>query len=308
MAAFSRMQTPALSRVHSHSGSISSIPHSIDSTIQSRPSLYSFPSTGQSISLGGSRPGKPHRKRKKRVVNLRKQSEIAENAETEFNFEDGSTVTDSTSVTGDTSEAPSIFSDPPPTSSSSLGKERESMSPMTSPRLPRKTGSLGDAHESARPRLTSSSSHSMNRVASRSFGDDPFTDKTMPDSDHNATLRAKRRTHDMRIDIDATPRASMYLGQAKSAYPQEESSIAPILRRSVTSDEKAFGAPSPTPLPNFVQFLNDSASSRSIAERAWMMKMASEMSRKYDEERAKGSFDPYQPPKDDISPPPAYAR
>ena len=309
MSAFSRVVTPALSRVHSHTGSLSSIPHSLDSTIQGRPSLYSFPSTGHSITLGGGQHGKARRKRKKRVVNLRKQPE---SAEPEVVIEDGSTVTDSASVTESTSESPSIFSAPPATSSSGMGKEGELMSPIASPRLPRRSGSLSGRsvpmQAEAGTRGGPSSQPSIH--SSRNTTEDPFTSKQLDDEPApDATIRMKRRQNaPMSIDIDATPRASMYLPEARSASYRGETSKAPSLQRRSTGDERSSGSTAPAPLPNFMQFLNESASTGSIAEQAWMMKMASEMSKRYEEERAKGSFAPWTPQEDDSNPPPAYAR
>jgi mitochondrial distribution and morphology protein 34 len=119
MPAFqSRAVTPALSRVHSHTGSLS-MASTYESSSLSRPSLYSFPSTGQSVALG--RHGKT-RKGKKRVVNLRKQPE---GAQPETAIDDGSTATDSASVTGSTSDAPSVFSAPPGTTSSGIMREHD---------------------------------------------------------------------------------------------------------------------------------------------------------------------------------------
>jgi mitochondrial distribution and morphology protein 34 len=303
MSAFSRIQTPALSRVHSHSGSLSSIPHSLDSTL-SRPTLHTFASSGTTLTLGAGRHGKAHRKRKKRVVNLRKQPD---SIETDVVIEDGSTVTDSASVTESTSEAPSIFSAPPATASSGLGKERELMSPMSSPVKPRKGGSLGEPSNLADVEHAGPSSlpdrHSYHTK------DDPFADNDPPaETAQDATLKARRRNiPPLNIDIDATPRQSMYLEDARSASHTQRPPK-PTMQRSWTSDEKSSTGPSSAPLPNFMQFLNESAgSSGSIAEKAWMMKMASEMSRRYEEERAKGSFGPWQPPEEE-NPPPAYAR
>jgi distribution and morphology protein 34 len=69
------------------------------------------------------------------------------------------------------------------------------------------------------------------------------------------------------------------------------------------------GGPSRPGLPNFMQFVTNSTNATSIAEQAWMMKMANEMARRYEEERLKGSFGPASPRDEDpIPPPPAYAQ
>ena len=321
MSAFSRAATPALSRVHSHTGSLSSIPYSLDTTMQGRPSLYSFPSTGHSIALGGGQHGKARRKRKKRVVNLRKQLETAES---ELVTEDGSTATDSASVTESTSEGPSIFSAPPETSSSGFARERELTTPMTSPKHVRKAGSSGDHAIPMQSEMGTSSRSGGEQESYHSYHspDTPFESRQPAfDQAQAATIRPRRREiPPLAIDIDATPRASMYLPERSTLYdsaasrppgPQRSMTGHPsrpsVLQRSFTGDGKTSNEVSPPPLPNFVQFLNESGSSGSIAERAWMMKLANEMSRRYDEERAKGSFAPYQPQDDDGSPPP-YAR
>lgn len=306
MSAFSRVATPTLSRVHSHSGSLSSIPHSLDSTIQTRPTLHTFASSGTAITLGGGRHGKAHRKRKKRVVNLRKQPE---SADPDVVIEDGSTITDSASVTGSTSEAPSIFSAPPGTASSGIEKERELMSPILSPRLPRKAESLGDRYEPGAKTRSGPSSLSGLPMHT-SARDDPFIgEPSLTDGAQDATVRMKpRRNHPLAIDMDVTPRASMYLPEARSASYHEQPPKPPILQRSKTSGEESRNSPSSAPLPNFAQFLNESTSGGSIAERAWVMKMANEMSRRYETEKAKGSFGPFQSQEEESNPPPAYAR
>ena len=308
MSAFSRVATPALSRVHSHTGSLSTIAHTLDSTVASRPSLYSFPSTGQTLTLGGGQLGKARRKRKKRVVNLRKQPE---NTEADVLIEDGSTISDSVSVTESTSESASIFSAPPATSSTGVGREQDLMSPITSPRVSRKPHSLGHGSVGSSPEVGSSSGsrHQPQEYGYPNAEDDPFGSEESPTGPaRDSTIRMKRRQNaPTSIDIDATPRASMYLPERSTSY-RPESSRPSTLQRSYTADEKATNAASAAPLPNFAQFLNESSSNGSIAERAWMMKMASEMSRRYEEERAKGSFAPYTPQEDDNSPPPAYAR
>ena len=297
----SRAMTPApmLSRTHSYTGSLSTA-GTFDSSM-TRPSFYSFPSTGQSISLGGGRLGKA-RKRKKRVVNLRKQPETGE---TETVIEDGSTVTDSASVTESTSEAASIFSAPPATASSGIGRERDLTSP-TSPRSSRKAGSLGQTIQSGKLPETFAEHQS---IQSRSYAtlDDPFmSDGPGPSIDRSSTLRARRQGAPQIIDFDATPRASMYLLERKEESEQPRAAR-PAIRERMKSTTSASSSSSQPPLPNFVQFLNESSSSGSIAERAWMLKMASELSKRYEEERSKGSFGLPQR-EETSSPPPAYAR
>ena len=58
--------------------------------------------------------------------------------------------------------------------------------------------------------------------------------------------------------------------------------------------------PSP-PLPNFLQFITDPANGGSVVEQAWMIKMAGEIARRYQQEREKGGLGA------DGDAPPAYA-
>jgi mitochondrial distribution and morphology protein 34 len=121
--------------------------------------------------------------------------------------------------------------------------------------------------------------------------------------DYDATIRRRpQRISTMPLfDNDETPRASMYISDA----PRPSSSA------GIPITEKCEAGPSgPPPLPNFLAFATDPSNAGSIAERAWMAKMASEMARRYEEERLKGSFGPVTPRSDDggDGAPPAYAR
>lgn len=296
MPAFqSRVATPALSRTHSHAGSLSAY---TGDTALSRPSLYSFPSMSTTHSLGAGRHGKT-RKRKKRVVNLRKQPE---NGEMETVIEDGSTVTDSASVTESTSEAASVFSAPPATTSSVYARERDLASPEVSPKMnrhsydERRVSSLPNA-EKAGP--------SQAPFAIEDTVPGPSTHTPIRHETSQDTIRPRRKAPmPINTDIDTTPRASMYLPEAKPARSTNISLHEAL--HSLGTPEKS-GADKVLPaLPNFLQFINDTNNSGSIAERAWMMKMANEMARRYEEEREKGTFGSSRDATS--SPPPAYAR
>lgn len=280
--------TPALSRTHSYAGSMSTT-YTFESASQTRPSLHSF---GSSY-IGTNRP-KPHgaRKRKKRVVNLRKQPETGE---TDIIIEDGSTITDSASVTDSASSAPSVLSVP-----GAMGSSQNPSTPPISPFINR----YGKAADRDSPMQAGAEAVSMGAGAIHqrrvvSHGNDP-----------QRTLRAREVRRD---DIDATPRASMYLPAREpplSNQTQESTSSSPqLLSRPKLSNEKSDLSTSPSssaaPLPNFFQFIADPTNSSSIAEKAWMMKMADEVAAKYEEERQKGSFEAAR--KEEDAPPPAYA-
>jgi mitochondrial distribution and morphology protein 34 len=309
MPAFqSRATTPALSRSHSYAGSLSTFTG--DSAL-ARPSMYSFPSTGSSYGLGGGRHGRT-RKRKKRVVNLRKQSETGE---IETVIEDGSTVTDSASVTESTSDQPSVFSAPPATSSSPFARDSDVTSPVQSPRSDRRSlnqrrvvslsaqegrPSSSIYHEGARP--SSSTSHGPESAPG-------LSSEPLPTNQFD-TIRARRRQPPPPIpDIDTTPRASMYVNEKPPPPSQRLSQHEALfdLGSAGPSSSPASAEP-PQPLPNFLQFVNDASAGSSIAERAWMAKLAAEMSRRYDDERRKGTFGSVSGPSRSStgSPPPAY--
>jgi len=116
----------------------------------------------------------------------------------------------------------------------------------------------------------------------------------------------------MTFDDDETPRASMYLTDQKNSapsHPQLAAQSSALMGEKSDLDGSGEGpSQQRPPLPNFLQFVTDSTNASSIAERAWMMKMANEMARRYEEERIKGSFGLPSPKEETASPPPAYAR
>jgi mitochondrial distribution and morphology protein 34 len=289
----SRAGTPALSRTHSHAGSLSAF---TGDTSMSRPSLYSFPSATSTYSLGAGRHGKP-RKRKKRIVNLRKQPE---NGEMETVAEDGSTITDSASVTESTSEAASVFSAPPATASSAFAQELAS--PETSPKIERR--SFYERRVSSMPTVEVGEP-SQPYFETQDSPSGPSTQPAIRHESSHDTIRARRRLPvPISTDFDTTPRASMYLPEEKPARNADLSQHQAL--HQLGSSEKAANGPSQPPLPNFLQFISDTNNSGSIAERAWMMKMANEMAKRYEEERDKGTFGTAR--EATSSPPPAYAR
>jgi mitochondrial distribution and morphology protein 34 len=310
MPAFqSRAATPALSRTHSHAGSLSA--WTGDSAL-SRPSLYSFPSTASTHGLGTGRHGK-NRKRKKRVVNLRKKPE---SEEMETVIEDGSTVTDSTSVTESTSEAPSVLSAPNAAAiSPALVREHDQSSPSLRPRISRRplaqrrvislTGAeRGESSSSQPPQLARSNTSVPQAV--RGYADQAETIRARrhhPSQERGPSLN----------DMDVTPRASLYVSRDQQ-HPPPPLSNHETLQQFSTPDKTSLPDSHTQSLPNFAHFLTDpatsAANSTSIAERAWMAKMVNEMTRRYEEERAKGTFGTasYKDVDSTGSPPPAYAR
>lgn len=297
MPAFqSRAATPALSRTHSYAGSLSAY---TGDTALSRPSLYSFPSATTTHSLGGGRHSKT-RKRKKRVVNLRKQTETGD---METVVEDGSTVTDSASVTESTSEAASVFSAPPATTSSLFAHDHDFGSPDVSPSKVRR--SLNERRVFSMPGVEKGES-STTRDTQDYFSPGPSTQGSVRHEASQETIRARRRLPlPLSTGIDTTPRASIYLPEQKPTVRDRNLSQHEALYDLGSSEKAPMGSSQP-PLPSFMQFVSDSHNGGSIAERAWMLKMANEMAKRYEAEREKGTFG--APRQATSSPPPAYAR
>lgn len=300
-----RTTTPALSRSHSYAGSLSTATtYTFDSSTQSRPGLSSFASASHGLSMGSARHGQGHRprKRKKRVVNLRKQ---AETGELELVSEDGS-MADTASNAASSSTAPSVFSAPAATMSSDPTQSLNLTTPPQSP-LAARHATLGKYPASE----MGSASEGMPGPEVFESAHEPVLDihKTPRAVERDATIRIRnRKPSPISFDDDPTPRASIYVtegvDQTKSDHVHES--------RHLPTEKGGFdsGSPGPSrhPLPNFLQFVTDPSNGGSIAERAWMMKMANEMARRYEDERLKGSFEPFSPREEEPVPPPAYAR
>lgn len=331
----SKVTTPALSRSQSYTGTISTA-YTFDNASQARPTLHSHHSSLSATSIGGHRlKSHSNRKRKKRVVNLRKDTTTGE---METVIEDGSTVTDSTSVTG--SEGPSISSAP-----SLIPVSGASTDPVTPPLNP------SPLHYQSTQAEEQQIFAEATPLASRRRPPPSRIDLHIPDDlsslhasshDHLHPDRTIRpRTRQRRVvnlsktePQDDTPRQSMYLPERPAAadngnsgskvsgteklLPQvglqlTGSSASQIMAEKLPLPESSSASASePPPLPNFLSFITDSSNSQSIAERAWMMKMAAEMQKRYEEERKRGSFEIPNTPSgsafDDDAPPPAYAK
>lgn len=301
-----RAPTPALSRTQSYVGSASTTYTFDSSSSHARPTLYSFPTAKDGSSLGAGR-SKAHgaRKKKKRVINLRKHAETGEH---ELYSEDGSTMTDTASMTESISDTQSVFSAPPAHRSSSIYQYSD---PVTPPFSPISGRSNGKAVERTPMRTASldvtSPSSSLRRSSVIATTGPPQLGELHIPEDRDRTIRLRQRRGAAPItDLDTTPRASTYLPERKEPIPASQAMPSSSSREGVMHQPVA--GSSKSPLPAFLHFVADPANGGTIAERAWMMKMANEMARRYDEEREKGSFvAPYRED-DDRLPPPAYAR
>jgi mitochondrial distribution and morphology protein 34 len=273
---------PALSRSHSYSGSTSTT-YTFDSASQGRLALHSPLSPGYAPIASAGRHGKTHggRQRRKRVVNLRRQSVKSEG---ETLSDDASTFTDSASMTESTGSDPSILSAP-----STLAQEvrEQDIEPETPPRSPprtlrqanragiQSTSRTEDCHsrpfrpKQPRPSLTRGSFANATGLPERGAG----RGETMADSD---------------LDLDSTPRASTVLPERRQTTASNQGFGDGSGQNEKVSEAGPSSAFDPLPLPNFLQFITDPGNGGTIAEQAWMMKMANEISRRYQEEREKG--------------------
>ncbi|KIV80670.1 hypothetical protein PV11_08156 [Exophiala sideris] len=299
----SRLQTPALSRTHSYAGSLSTATtFSLDGSSNTRPSLHSYHSSTYGVSMGTSRHGQGHRprRRKKRVVDLRVHPETGE---PESVTDDGSTA-DTASVSESTSATtPSVFSAPAATMSSDPSQSIDATSPRSPFMLKRgdtlqclqaRANDVRSVSEGAPGPSTLRQSEEATNIADEPRLQDP-----------NATIRARnRRSIPIPFNEDDTPRQSMYLPE------QREHTFAESTNQPFNHSSEKAGRSRPTlpALPSFTQFVTDPNNASGIAERAWMAKMASEMTRRYEEERTKGSFGPMFHRDDERPPPPAYAQ
>lgn len=301
-----RASTPALSRSHSYAGSLSTATaYTFDSSL-TRPTLQSFASSGHGLSLSSGRHGQGHRRRrKKRVVDLRAHPETGEPE----SFTESGSNADTESVTESTStNAPSVFSAPAATMSSDPTRGLGVVTPPISPVVPRRPDMPGSVpHRSTAAVRSVSEGIPGPTIATQADERTLDVEETPNVRDPNATIRARsRRMIPTTFDEDETPRASMYLPGQDSVPPQRMNAPLPMSAEKDGFHPEA--GPSRSPLPNFLQFVADPGNAGSIVERAWMMKMAAEMARRYEEERLKGSFAPMSPREEERPPPPAYAR
>lgn len=300
-----RTTTPALSRSHSYAGSLSTATaYTFESSPQSRPGLHGFTSAGHGLSMGSGRHGQGHRtrKRKKRVVDLRPHPETGK---PELVVEDGSTA-DTGSNSESTSTAPSVFSAPAATMSSDPTRGLNLVTPPRSPTASKRTAtfeSMPTAGQGMRRVMEGMPDPVLTSEREESTLDIHQTPRAR---DNDATIRLRnRRLVPTSVDDDETPRASIYLSDQKEA-PAPTPVVEPHIQLNEKAGPHSEAGSSRPALPNFLQFVTDSSNAGSIAERAWMMKMANEMAKRYDEERLKGSFGPVSPREEDANPPPAY--
>lgn len=291
---------PALSRSHSYSGN-SSTNYNLDSTLQGRPTLQSFGSQVYGLSMGASRHAKGHgaRQRRKRVVNLRKKPGTGKN---EPVSEDGSTFTDSASVTESTGTAPSIFSAPPALAHDSAGEDVEPVTPPRSPDATIRQEKRAEIWSTAR-----SGTPARNEEAPpRRRGLAGTFEANTPDSSFNGNLNVpvKEPTRasgsEPPLDLATTRRASVIKPGRPRGAPVEQRSRVSSADIENAEEGRPASASHSAPPANFFRSITDPANGGTLVEQAWMVKMAGEIARRYEEAREQGNFD------GDLEAPPAY--
>lgn len=265
--------TPSISRSHSFAGNLSTTYTFSDESTgprTSRPALSTYASSATGLSLGSNRTTRPHggRKRKHRVVNLRRKN--PETGDLESVSGEGSTIS------GTASPAPSEYAAP----EVQQARDDELTTPPKTP------------DKAQRPW----------------HGDfDGIDLRDTPPRLRNLTPRRPPWQ-----DVDSTPRPPQ---ASSSVQPAPEPRLnlqdpPPLQRQQSRSVEKAAPGSSAmpfhqaTPQPN-TPFANTNAPPSSIAEQAWMMKIAGEIARRvHDEKMAnQGLWDRSDR---SASPPPAY--
>ncbi|EXJ89167.1 hypothetical protein A1O3_02231 [Capronia epimyces CBS 606.96] len=303
----SRATTPALSRTHSYAASLSTTTtYTLDGTSHSRPGLPSFQSTSSGLGLNSGRHGQGHRtrKRKKRVVDLRAHPETG-TPETASEY---GLTPDTASVTESTSTGPTIFSAPAATMSSDPTRGLGLITPPESPVVAKRIGTLQGRSNSALGERSVSEGTPGPVISSAAEDSAHEAHKSSRARDPDATIRVRSRKPVLAsLDDDETPRASMFLPDQKERSVSQPAPEARSVQREKSGSPSEAG-PSRPALPNFLSFVTDSSNAGTIAERAWMMKIASEMAKRYEEERLRGSFGPMSPRDMEHTPPPAYAR
>ena len=264
--------TPAMTRSHSYTGNLSTTYVFSDAPDPGnhpiRPTLMSFGSATSGLSHTSSKHGKSHggRKRKHRVVNLRKKTADGDDLD--------SVSGESSTASGTTSSAPSVFGGRPQTPER---REDELITPPSTPELSREPKESGDGTLTQTRRLT----------------------PRLPQRDESA---------------DITPRASMHgtFVEASHVGPKVEVGKRPTLRHSQTLQYplKTRGEQdSSSTLQAPIRLLSPSPFIESPVEgslgQAWMTRMASEIARKVqDQKAAKSGF--WDRNEGEDLPPPAY--
>ncbi|KAK2813340.1 ERMES complex subunit [Emmonsiellopsis sp. PD_5] len=241
--------SPSLSRTHSHVATPSlSIQESAGMlSPQSRPALPASGFSGYGLSMGAGRHSKAHsRKRKKRVVDLRRRK----------NVDDMESVSGESTYTETTSGA-SVFS-----GSTSVIPEENADDPVTPPISPQQT--------IRRPTLRGvrDGERTVRRNIPLEFAHNAAAQPTQPSNDLDRIAMAVPRPEETQPLLQET--APIRNLRSYSPEKREGSNFASSSRDA-----------QPRP-PSFAEVAHNGG----ILEQAWMMKMASEIARRIQDEKA----------------------
>ena len=274
---------PSLSRKHSevgHKGTTYSFSAPSEAGSASRPGMpHASSYTGSSLPMA--KHGKPGRKRKNRIINLRKQG----------NADDGASVSGESTMTGTMSSA---ASESGLTDATSLSRERddELVTPPPSPPRVRKSPPTMD------PRKTPQPPRQANVAAWEPLDDFNNTPKPPPPPTFDLGVEANHSTLQPPISQPyptqpqprpQRPKPSRYF---KSFQFPPEGSREPSSASRTSFRQSTLAAPFP--------YMESSPGG--ILEQAWMLKMAGEIARRLQEQ--KGDFG--QGPSHEEEAPPAY--
>ncbi|KAL8933250.1 MAG: hypothetical protein Q9216_006451 [Gyalolechia sp. 2 TL-2023] len=266
----SRSGAPVISRAQSWAGTTShtyTFSESSDGPSSARPSLSSFGSTATGFGLGAGKSSRPHGGRRKKHRVVNLRKKATEG-------EDSLSVSgDGTTVSGTTSSAQSEYGAPP----SSQEREGELVTPPQSP--PAKSMQKGKGS------LDNSTPTGINRQASRTAYMERPSDLT-PKPFKHVTLNERSGSPTGRPMLQASQSYQPFVHSAEKGQPQSSSQAT-------------------YPTPSSFQYLDSPTGG--ILEQAWMMKMAGEIARKLQDEKAadSGFWDRAANLQED-TPPPAY--
>ena len=252
---------PMLSRSHSYAASMSTA-NTFDPTATSRPGLSHHGSYGLSSTVNRHNKVPGARRRKKRVINLRRRN--TETGEMESVSGDGESYTTESGTPSASSAPPSAFGDH--ITLIPEVREEEGDPPSSSISQNNSLRAHGAPFADLRPRASNEKFKTPPRQS--------FSSAFEPSGNGPVEKTTPRRSQTT-FDVDATPRASMYAAGGSS------------LEKSEVEAGPSSAPPTASlrpPLPNFAQFLDPNNGS-TILEQAWMLKMASEMARRYQEEK-----------------------
>ena len=266
--------TPALTRAHSYTGN-SSTTYSFTETSEAgkntvRPGISSFGSAASGLGHNSSKQGKSHggRKRKHRIVNLRKKPTNADDVE--------SVSAEGSTASGTLSSAPSEFGARPSTPQNR--EKDELVTPPSTPEQSRTSNEPGDGTP----------------LKFRNFSSRP------PPIDYDATPRASMHEaclEDNRLYHVASDEKRPRLRSSQALQPLHLPEKKKAATKDPTISQSSFRQLSPSP---YVESVPENAK-----EHPWMTRLADEIARKIQDQKAKdGSF--WDSHEREDNPPPAY--